>query len=466
MDCEYLFPFEKIPKNSRVVIYGAGELGQSYYKQLVSTGYCDVVGLVDKNYKQYRDTALKVNNPLDIKGMEFDFVVVAVKGKALLPEIYRVLDELDVARDKIVYVGIRKIESDQNYFGELTESIETTGKMNIALFLLCGIGGLIFIKRWLVELLKYAPDSNVHLYCGNHEEITRYFFSDIPNVKAVRNNLGNRYQLNKGNYALAMRVAGGGAVIIDNLNKEAFLDGYVVFFKKIEELKQKLDDEEFVMDVTPRIAWFEKCRFQKKNAYTSLGYGVFDFEDVHVSIPIVNAAVDKFKKLGLKKYITVNAGNGITSDSTKIAKTWPVEYFKKTIELFKESYPEFDVVQLGDAKSEKIDSADYYIFGEKFDFVSCLLKNAAFHLDIEGGLVHIATQLGTKCVVLFGPTPQFYYGYPSNINIRVGTCHECCGVYLDHNKCARNLSHPECMYGIKPQLVMSHIEKYLSGIQS
>ena len=92
-----------------------------------------------------------------------------------------------------------------------------------------------------------------------------------------------------------------------------------------------------------------------------------------------------------------------------------------------------------------------------------VLKNTLFHLDIEGGLVHIATQLGTKCIVLFGPTVKEYYGYEENINISVGTCHNCWGLYTDVNRCARGMAEPECMYSIQPELVMGYVDEYLGG---
>ena len=46
MDCKYLFPFELIPQNAIILIYGAGELGQVYFKQILLTKYCKVLGFV------------------------------------------------------------------------------------------------------------------------------------------------------------------------------------------------------------------------------------------------------------------------------------------------------------------------------------------------------------------------------------------------------------------------------------
>jgi hypothetical protein len=43
-----LFPFEKIKGNSKIVIYGASLVGESYIKQLKYTGYAEVIGLLDR----------------------------------------------------------------------------------------------------------------------------------------------------------------------------------------------------------------------------------------------------------------------------------------------------------------------------------------------------------------------------------------------------------------------------------
>ena len=93
-----------------------------------------------------------------------------------------------------------------------------------------------------------------------------------------------------------------------------------------------------------------------------------------------------------------------------------------------------------------------------------ILRGAAFHLDIEGGLVHLASQLDTKCVVLFGPTPIAYYGYQTNINIQAGECHGCYWLENDYQQCYRRMAKPECMHAITPELVMERVRSELGGI--
>ena len=63
MNEEFLFPFEKVRKGARVLIYGAGEMGQAYVRQLLITGYCKVIGMLDRNYSQYKNTLVPVYAP-------------------------------------------------------------------------------------------------------------------------------------------------------------------------------------------------------------------------------------------------------------------------------------------------------------------------------------------------------------------------------------------------------------------
>ena len=103
-------------------------------------------------------------------------------------------------------------------------------------------------------------------------------------------------------------------------------------------------------------------------------------------------------------------------------------------------------------------------FGVSWPCVAEILRHSLLHIDIEGGLVHLASQIGTKCIVLFGPTQIEAYGYANNINLRAGNCHNCYGLYQDINTCARGLSDPECMMSITPEMVLTAARKYLDSV--
>lgn len=465
----FLFPFEWIPNNSQILIYGAGELGQAYAKQIMLTGYCRLIGMVDRNYKSYVDTAIPVYSPSRIHALLFDRIVVALKNPGGLSEVRRVLADEGVPDEKIVFVGKREqlawnLFLDSSKKTSVEETLAWNGEtFSVALFLLTAMGGMFFIKRFIQEIIRLMPDCKIDIYITQLGNAIRCFYSDIPHINAFVQNLGSQYIHNRDQYDLAMQVNSGGFLTVDVFKPDRIPSQYVDFKNKIQHLQKRIKNDEYT-DSMPRIVLFQNRRFHGQNAYTAFNYGVLDIQDKTVSIPLNVEAGKQFNSMGLERYITLNYGNGSCKDGSKIAKMWPLEKFNSLIQLFKKQYPAISVVQLGTADAERIDGADRYILGEPFELVIHILKNSILHIDIEGGLVHLATQLGTKCAVLFGPTPEFYYGYEENINIKVGNCHDCCGVYMDSNRCARGMDKPECMYSITPEIVMERVKDYLTEI--
>ena len=466
LDDKFLFPFEHVAHNSQILIYGAGELGQAYAKQIMITGYCNLLGIIDRNCKSYVDTVIPVYPPYSIHTLSFDRIVVALKNPGGLPEIRRVLANEGVPDEKIVFIGKRdKIAWNLFLDGSVNSSVGeklawNCGTVSIALFLLTAMGGMFFIKRFIQEIVRLLPDCKIDIYITQLGNPIRCFYSDIPNINTFVQNLGSRYIQNRDQYDLAMQVNSGGFLTVDVFKPDRIPSQYVDFKNKIQYLQKRIKNDEYT-DSMPRIVLFQNRRFHGQNAYTAFNYGVFDIQDKKVSIPLNVEAWKRFNSMRLERYITLNYGNGSCKDGSKIAKMWPLERFNSLIQLFKKQYPAISVVQLGTADAERIDGADRYIFGESFELVIHILKNSILHIDIEGGLVHLATQLGTKCAVLFGPTPEFYYGYEENINIKVGNCHDCCGVYMDSNRCARGMEKPECMYSITPEIVMERVKEHL-----
>lgn len=466
MDEKFLFPFEKVPQGATVLIYGAGELGQSYVRQIMITNYCRLLGMVDRNFKEYKDSSVPVYSPEQISSLTFDYVVVAVKGKSGIPEIKRILNSAGVDAARIIYVEKRNELPcrllNQGQAEDIYERLAfQNDKPSIAFFIFSGIGGLLFIKRFLIAFVKLLPECHIDIYFARCEAQMRYLYSDISNINMFVYNLGARYDHYKENYDLAMRIKAGGFMLMDVFHRDRFLPHNKQFVDTMMQLQLRLKKEEYREDF-PRISLFLDRRFNSKNCYTTFSYDVLDIHTKKVPIPLTDRGKRQFDSLELKKFITVNYGNGASKDISNVAKAWPINRFNQTVALFKGKYPDVKVVQIGDGNAERILNADCYILGEPFEFVAYILKNSMLHLDIEGGLVHLATQLGTKCIVLFGPTPEFYYGYEENINIKAGNCHDCCGVYLDSNRCARGMEEPECMYNITPEIVMGKINDYFA----
>jgi len=72
----------------------------------------------------------------------------------------------------------------------------------------------------------------------------------------------------------------------------------------------------------------------------------------------------------------------------------------------------FEIIQLGIVAEEKIDGVTRCLNGQtSLEETSLLIKFGLCHIDTEGGLVHLANAVHTRCVVLFGPTPAAFFGH-------------------------------------------------------
>ena len=46
----WMFPYENVKKDSSVIIYGAGDVGSSFIKQIICDSFCNIAAVVDKDW--------------------------------------------------------------------------------------------------------------------------------------------------------------------------------------------------------------------------------------------------------------------------------------------------------------------------------------------------------------------------------------------------------------------------------
>lgn len=472
---KYLFPYEKILVHSRIIIYGAGTLGQDYLHQMQLTGYCEVIAIADKNYSQYPQMIVPVIPPERIHEFAFDYIVVALRMAAAFNEVKRILKREKVADEKIVCIFERE-KLQNSIFKEHTTAMDSVKKQyafsksykSIAILSTGGFGDMVIQKRLIMEIIRLMPDCVIDFYNIKAIDLLKHLYSACKNINLVMPDLGSRYNENYKRYTLALTIEACHFIKVDKWDREVFdikeRKIYQEFIYSIDKLKSETDKEEVNISTPAHLTLIRRA-YQGLNAYSGFNYnGAFEIKDNKVPISLDEKWKPEFEKLGLERYLTVNFGNGDCADGSRVSKSWSKENFEKFIYYIKLKYKNIDVIQVGAGNSERLIGADRYILGTDFRLSMYLLKNSLLHIDIEGGLVHLATQLGTKCAVLFGPTVKEYYGYEQNINIQVGNCHNCWGLYSDVNKCARGMKKPECMYSITPEIVMDYVEKYLDLI--
>jgi len=114
----YIFPYHLFQEGERTVIYGAGESGQSFYRQLQRQNYLKPAGIVDKRAKKLKTPDLPVQPVEDLKKMDFDAILIAVINEKAAKEIKETLTQMGIVEAKIRWQGSAYTSNDfyQNYY--------------------------------------------------------------------------------------------------------------------------------------------------------------------------------------------------------------------------------------------------------------------------------------------------------------------------------------------------------------
>lgn len=95
-------PYRNIPFGSRIVLYGAGDVGRDYYNAVVDSKYCVIVAWADREYEKFDNMEMEIINPLRIIEFEFDYVLIAVYSIKAKNEIKDFLASLGVEKRKLI----------------------------------------------------------------------------------------------------------------------------------------------------------------------------------------------------------------------------------------------------------------------------------------------------------------------------------------------------------------------------
>lgn len=458
----YLFPFEKVPHGSKILIYGAGDVGVEYLKQVLTSGYCQCLGFVDRSWDKLPRMIVNVYSPSSVNDLEYDYIVLALKTGMHVRSIRESLGQYGIDSSKVIYQEQKKA-IDVFVYGE--KNADNTKqlaceKINISIALKFGqgLGDCIVRKKCIIELINMAPGCFIDTYSPN-AEIVKTVFGQNPTINRIIEDGGATYQVNKYRYDVAITLSVNAEV--DWLNLESLSHKNLQFSNIMRTMQENVKRYNLpIFPVTNMNIHFQRMKYLGYNYYNYLNYtGVFDIQDQNVDIPLAPNYKEVFENMCLDQFITINYGTAVALknnlDST--AKQWPYRRFCEFVKLFKEKYPHIKVVQLGVKDAAKVEGVDKYILGESLELVKYVLKNSMVHLDSEGGLVHLATNLGTKCVVMFGPTPEWFYGYKQNVNIVSEVCSGCYCLYDGFDVCAKGITPAPCMMGIGA-------EKALDGV--
>ncbi len=94
---------DRIPAGSKIILYGAGELGKKYRKQLRSRADLHYITCVDFSYERLGSEEFEVESPNVVHGYDYDYVVITIKNFQKAQGVRKDLEKAGVPEDKILW---------------------------------------------------------------------------------------------------------------------------------------------------------------------------------------------------------------------------------------------------------------------------------------------------------------------------------------------------------------------------
>lgn len=103
--CRVVYQLPDVDKiRGNIILYGAGKVGNDYYRQLAIYSEINIVAWVDKNAKEYQYDYCKISDISKCLSEQYDYVIIAVASKALSEEIKSELCSVGISESRIVWI--------------------------------------------------------------------------------------------------------------------------------------------------------------------------------------------------------------------------------------------------------------------------------------------------------------------------------------------------------------------------
>ena len=99
----FIIPCKALICNKNIVVYGAGNVGKDYIRQIQKEKLCNNYIWVDKGYAlKEKWLGVNVKSPKEMLNFQLDYVIIAVNDEKLMNEIKEELVELGIDNEKII----------------------------------------------------------------------------------------------------------------------------------------------------------------------------------------------------------------------------------------------------------------------------------------------------------------------------------------------------------------------------
>ncbi len=115
-DAYNLFPFEFIPRECRVIIYGLGKIGKGYIKQIKISHWCEIAGVSDKenNKNKYCYPFYTIEELARL--LKYDKIIIAIGNQEIAQEVEEEMISKGIPANLIFRLGNKRHD---NYWGSI-----------------------------------------------------------------------------------------------------------------------------------------------------------------------------------------------------------------------------------------------------------------------------------------------------------------------------------------------------------
>jgi hypothetical protein len=331
------------------------------------------------------------------------------------------------------------------------------GEPSVAIAISGGIGDFLVIARFIRDFLSNAQAPQFDVFCPN-PALASWAFSEVPGFRSCMHDL--LFDGYKGFYDVSLRI-----------NQFVLVNWEQANWSKLREQPGLVRSIDSIIRYRPKLDPFVECHPYMDNFLASRA--VFSNASRrnflhHIAgcsyggdkLPLkIDAGIVKRAGLAKARYVTLHNGfdAAFVMSGDWATKCYP--HFAAVIAALREQAPDVKFVQIGTVTSKPIEGVDVNLVGQtSLEEVAGLIASAVIHIDIEGGLVHVAACLGVRSCVVFGPTPSNYFGYPGNINIDPVVCGGCWWIketWMD--ACPRGFATARCMSEQPPERVAERV---------
>lgn len=167
---EYIFPFDMIPKESDIIIYAMGVVGQCFYEQVTKLRYCNVVALIDKDADHFFSSQYPVEPLSALPEYACDYIVIAILEESIAQAVREeLITDYGVPSEKIIWEKPGELQENKSLY-RFSRMIKGHQELSFCLddFMKRGNGDIASFSG-AIEELKHYSYTDVEL-CEKYKE--------------------------------------------------------------------------------------------------------------------------------------------------------------------------------------------------------------------------------------------------------------------------------------------------------